>query len=195
MRDFKVVFVGCSGSGKTSAISCVSEIATVSTDVTNTDLENYDKEVTTVGLDYGEVTVPGQTNLLRLYGTPGQERFSYMWDILGKGTVGIVFLSDNSCRDPFGELKCYLNAFHPHLAQGNSVAVLGIVKADLAPYPDRNSYEQLLRDMGFSFPVVNVDARDSTSVMLLLKILSRHLEKTFDSNNEATTPCPNPMRG
>lgn len=185
MRDFKVMFVGCSGSGKTSAIASVSEISTVSTDVTNTDLANYDKEVTTVGLDYGEVTLPGQSNLLRLYGTPGQERFSFMWDILGKGTVGLVFLADNSRSDPFGELKSYLNAFRSHLVKGTSVAVLGIVKTDLAPYPDKNSYEQLLRDMGFSFPVINVDARDPTSVMLLLKIMSRHLEKSIDHQDEA----------
>lgn len=185
MRDFKVMFVGCSGSGKTTAIASVSEISTVTTDVTNTDLANYNKEVTTVGLDYGEVTLPGQTNLLRLYGTPGQERFSFMWDILGKGTVGIIFLSDNSRSDPFGELKSYLNAFHSRLTEGNSVAILGIVKTDLAPYPDKNSYQQLLRDMGLSLPVINVDARDPASVMLLLRVMSRHLERAIDNHDEA----------
>ncbi|AKG69853.1 ATP-binding protein [Serratia fonticola] len=188
MRDFKVMFVGCSGSGKTAAIAAVSEVSTVSTDVTNSDRVNYDKEATTVGLDYGEVTLPGQTNLLRLYGTPGQDRFSFMWEILGKGSVGIVFLSDNSRNDPLGEIRKYLNAFKTQLAKRDTVAVLGIVKTDIAPYPDKNDYEQLLHDMGLSIPIINVDARDPANVLLLLRVMSRHLEKSINTHEEEIKP-------
>ncbi|CBG90848.1 GTP-binding protein [Citrobacter rodentium] len=185
MRDFKVMFVGCSGSGKTTAITSVSEISTVTTDVTNSDRANYNKEVTTVGLDYGEVTLLGQDNILRLYGTPGQERFSFMWDILGKGTVGIIFLADNSRPDPLGEIRSYLNTFQPLFDKGNSVAIVGIVKTDIAPYPDKNSYEQLLRDMGLSLSVITVDARNPTSVLLLLRIMSRQLERSIINHQGA----------
>lgn len=184
MKDYKVMFIGCSGSGKTSAILSVSEIEPILTDVINTDRGNYPKDVTTVGLDYGEVTLPGQRNgKMRLYGTPGQPRFSFMWDILGRGTIGIILLADNSRSDPIAETRCYLSAFKEKLRDRAGVGILGIVKADIHPYPDKEAYQRLLREMEIEIPVVTVDARDRGSVLLMLKILSRHLQKNISQGD------------
>ncbi|HVJ62348.1 MAG TPA: hypothetical protein VM555_06505, partial [Tahibacter sp.] len=80
--EFKIVFTGPMGVGKTTAIAAISDEAPVSTDVFNTDREAFDKALTTAGLDYGHIALDDGT-AVRLYGTPGQARFRFMWDILG----------------------------------------------------------------------------------------------------------------
>ncbi|EPR2967475.1 GTP-binding protein [Raoultella ornithinolytica] len=110
MKDYKVILVGRSGSGKTTAIRSVSEINVVSTDVLASDRVDSEKETTTVGFDYGELTIPGGQNRMRLYGTPGQERFTFMRDILERGSVGILLLADNHRPDPLAETRSWLRA-------------------------------------------------------------------------------------
>ena len=75
MQRLKIVFSGPMGAGKTQAISSLSDIPVVSTEVMNTDLDTNAKLLTTVGMDYGELTVDGGASI-GLYGTPGQERLS-----------------------------------------------------------------------------------------------------------------------
>lgn len=138
MQDYKVLLVGSSGSGKTTAISTISEIDVVNTDVHNTDCENLNKEMTTVGLDYGEITFPQlQGGKLRLYGAPGQQRFSFIWQTLATGAAGIVLLADNSRPDPLAELKYYLECFSTLLSETNKPVLLGIVKTDISASPDK----------------------------------------------------------
>ena len=80
MSELKILISGTTGAGKTTAIRAVSEIAPVSTDVRNTDAA-VDKALTTAGMDYGELTLDNGEKLY-LYGTPVQERFDFMWNIL-----------------------------------------------------------------------------------------------------------------
>jgi len=72
MKEHKIIFTGTMGAGKTTAIAAVSEIPPIVTDVTNND-KSVDKAVTTVGFDYGLLTLENGDRI-RLYGTPGQER-------------------------------------------------------------------------------------------------------------------------
>ncbi|MEZ5672763.1 MAG: ATP/GTP-binding protein [Thiotrichaceae bacterium] len=63
------------------------------------DQQSSRKETITVAMDYGELTSDdGQK--LRIYGTPGQQRFDYMWKILIKGALGLIILVDNAGSDP-----------------------------------------------------------------------------------------------
>ena len=75
-REYKLVFAGSMGAGKTTAIGAISEIPPVRTDVANSDLATFAKATTTAAMDYGEVTLDGGDKL-RLYGTPGQARFDF----------------------------------------------------------------------------------------------------------------------
>ena len=109
MIEHKILFSGTMGAGKTTAIAAVSEIGPLSTDVRNTD-ESVAKATTTVGLDYGELTLDNGERL-RLYGTPGQPRFAFMWDILARGALGLVILIDNSRPDPLADLDVYLDGY------------------------------------------------------------------------------------
>lgn len=178
MQDYKILVVGSSGSGKTTAISTISEIDVVNTDVFNSDYKNLNKEMTTVGLDYGEVTFPAlQGGKLRLYGAPGQQRFSFVWQALASGVAGIVLLADNSQEDPLGELQYYLQSFKMLLSGTKKNVLLGIVKTDISPVPDKAAYQQLLETFGVNAPVVILDAREYESVQTMLLILSEQLLK------------------
>ena len=88
MSEYKIVFTGTVGAGKTTAIAAISESRPVVTDVPNTD-GSVAKQLTTVGLDFGMVTLEGGQRL-RLFGTPGQARFDFLWAILARNALGLV---------------------------------------------------------------------------------------------------------
>ena len=93
MTEYKIVFTGSMGAGKTTAIGAVSETPPIVTDVTNTDA-SHAKERTTVGLDFGQFTLDNGDRV-RMFGTPGQSRFDFLWKILSKNAIGMIILADN----------------------------------------------------------------------------------------------------
>ncbi len=109
-NEFKILFTGPMGAGKTTAITQLSDQDCVSTDVVNTDLEQCDKEMTTAGLDYGYISLPDGSGV-RLYGTPGQERFQFMWPILATNAAGVILLLNGEHPDLEEHLELYTNAF------------------------------------------------------------------------------------
>ncbi len=172
-REYKLIFTGSMGVGKTTAIAAISEIAPVSTDVQNSDLATSNKATTTTALDYGEVTLDGGDKL-RLYGTPGQARFDFMWKILGVGALGVVILVDNSRPDPVADLREYLHAF-TEIVHG-SRAVIGIGRTDTHEYPAIDDYHAAIASLGLPIPVLSVDVRRREDVLLLLDILFHQIE-------------------
>lgn len=95
---FKVVVTGPVGAGKTTFINTISEVRTVATEAAISDgIELADKSTTTVGIDFGQLSLSGGLELF-LFGTPGQERFSFMWDIVSEGMLGVIVLVD--CQRP-----------------------------------------------------------------------------------------------
>jgi uncharacterized protein len=180
-REYKIIFVGSMGSGKTTAIRNISDAAPVSTDVDNSARGEFDKATTTVAMDYGEVALPdGDT--LRLYGTPGQARFDFMWKILGRGALGFVFLVDNSRPDPCGDLKSYLDAFAELLPE--AVTVIGIGRTETHPEPPLESYYALLAARQLNVPVFAVDVRKREDVLLMLDTLFHQIEATRPAEME-----------
>jgi signal recognition particle receptor subunit beta len=171
--EYKIVFVGSMGSGKTTAIRNISDSAPVSTDVDNSARAEFDKATTTVAMDYGEVALPGG-DVLRLYGTPGQARFDFMWKILGRGALGFVFLVDNSRPDPSQDLKDYLGAFDDVLRE--AVAVIGVGRTETHPTPPLDTYRELLGARRLHVPMFAVDVRKREDVLLLLDTLFHQIE-------------------
>jgi uncharacterized protein len=93
---FKLVITGSVNSGKTSFIRTISEIDPITTDEYATEVDVAAvKTYTTVAMDYGRRTIDDGI-VLNLYGTPGQERFYFMWDILVEGAFGAIFLADST---------------------------------------------------------------------------------------------------
>lgn len=170
--EHKILFTGVAGAGKTTAITAVSEIPPMSTDVKNSDL-SLGKETTTVGLDFGELTLEGGDKL-RLYGTPGQARFDFMWQILARGALGIIILVDNRRPDPLADLDIYLSSFKTLIEETACVVAVG--RTDTHPSPDLEVFSAHLQTRGVLCPVLPIDVRDSAQVMQILELLMLQLE-------------------
>ncbi|MDD5272561.1 MAG: ATP/GTP-binding protein [Methylovulum sp.] len=170
----KIVFTGCVGAGKSTAITTISEKSVISTEVKPSEASVIKrKPTTTVAMDYGELTLEGGDKL-HLYGTPGQRRFEFMTDLLTKGALGLIVLIDNTHEDPLDELDYYLNLNHSFLLQ--RPAVIGVTHYDQTIQPSIDDYYDALAERGDPWPVVRADARSLADVKLLLNTLLAILE-------------------
>ena len=102
-RSLKIVVTGPFNAGKTRFIKTISEIDVVSTERRISHREKGMKAQTTVAMDYGRVTL--DESVLHLYGTPGQIRFEFMWEILMREMSGYVMLVDAADADSFPSLR------------------------------------------------------------------------------------------
>jgi signal recognition particle receptor subunit beta len=168
MSHYKIIFTGPVGAGKTTAIASISDLPPVTTDEAATDMTLRRKSATTVALDYGVMRLEGGERL-HLYGTPGQERFDFMWDILTEGGIGLVLLLDNTRDDPFRDLRFFLDAFKGFI-DSTSVAI-GVTQMDLSPTPHLEEYHEQLKGSGLKPPLFAVDARQRDDVSLLVQAL------------------------
>ncbi|MEW6646693.1 MAG: ATP/GTP-binding protein [Pseudomonadota bacterium] len=166
--EHKIIFTGPVGAGKTTAIGTISDIPVVSTEAAATDDTALRKANTTVAMDYGVLHLDGGAKV-HLYGTPGQERFSFMWDILTVGGIGLVLLIDNGRDDPLADLEFYLKAF-ARFIEKNAV-VIGITRMDSKPRPGLYSFHTKLAELQVRAPVFEVDARSRDDVRQLLLAL------------------------
>lgn len=168
MNNHKIIFTGPVGAGKTTAITSLSDIPLVQTEEAASDMTRELKEATTVAMDYGMMKLP-QGERIHLYGTPGQERFNFMWDILTEGGIGLILLVDNSRPDPFRDMQFFLQAFRDFIADGK--VAIGITRMDSHATPSVDDYHQQLRDEALTPPIFSVDARDKRDVALLVESL------------------------
>ena len=108
-KSFKIVVTGPFGAGKSRFIKTISEIDVISTERRITHREKGVKRETTVAMDYGRVTL--NSDALHLYGTPGQVRFEFMWDILSREMAGFVMLVDATAPDSFYHARELIDGF------------------------------------------------------------------------------------
>jgi small GTP-binding protein len=113
MQTVKMVVTGPFNSGKTAFIQSVSEIDVVSTERKISSEEERIKETTTVAMDFGRITVDDDL-VLYLFGTPGQKRFDFMWEILSEGMLGFVVMVDSARPETFREARGILQTFRAY---------------------------------------------------------------------------------
>lgn len=163
MQSVKVVVTGPFNAGKTTFIKAVSEIAVLSTERQISEAADEGSGETTVAMDFGRITVSEEV-VLYLFGTPGQERFSFMWETLSEGMLGFVLLVDADDEKSFEDAKTMIGFFKdvsdvPYVVAGNKVA------AD-----DSETLTQLRQtlDLDDHVPLLPVDAREKDSVKAVL---------------------------
>ncbi len=113
MQTVKMVVTGPFNSGKTEFIQTVSEIDVVSTERKISAEAEKVKESTTVAMDFGRITVDDEL-VLYLFGTPGQKRFDFMWEILSEGMLGFIVMIDSTRPETFREARTILETFRAY---------------------------------------------------------------------------------
>ena len=113
MQTVKMVVTGPFNAGKTVFIQTVSEIDVVATErKISTEAERI-KDQTTVAMDFGRITVDDEL-VLYLFGTPGQKRFDFMWEILSEGMLGFIVMVDSTRPETFREARSILETFRAY---------------------------------------------------------------------------------
>ena len=172
----KIVITGPFAAGKTTLIRTISEITVLSTEKGITDDTKSTKSDTTVAMDFGRITIDRDL-VLYLFGTPGQDRFDFMWEILGEGMLGYVVLVDASRPESFNEAAHIVQAFRK---MAHVPYVVGVNRAeDLDEVEERRIRDAL--DLEPHIPVVPCDATDRESVKSVLLALLYAVLETIDS--------------
>lgn len=181
----KIVFAGPVGSGKTTAIGSVSDILVVGTEAKASDEVAQRKTSTTVAMDYGILNLDGGQKV-HLYGTPGQDRFDFMWEILGEGAMGFVILIDSARPDPLADLEVYLKAFSKSITKCGDAAVIGVTRTELNPEVDLlDLFNERLSALKLNIPVFEVDGRKREDVKQMLLALLTLLDPSTSRHSVA----------
>ncbi|MFD3683660.1 ATP/GTP-binding protein [Nocardiopsis sp. NPDC058631] len=168
----KIVVAGGFGAGKTTLVSALSEVEALHTEEVMTsesvgvdDLEGVEgKSTTTVALDFGRITLDAST-VVYLFGTPGQRRFSFMWEELTEGALGAVVVADTRrLADSFDAIDFFESRGLPFVVAVNCFDGQRTHRADDV---------RVALDLEERVPLLLCDARDRESVKeVLLELVS-----------------------
>ena len=167
-NTYKLIIAGPVGAGKTAAIRSLSDKGVVTTEEVASDDVSKMKKTTTVAMDYGVMKLDSGEQV-RLYGTPGQRRFDFMWEILSENALGLVLLLNAQEPDPVADLDYYLDSFQP-LIKGSAL-VVGVTHAENAPWDLHQKLSEFLINKGVAANVTMVDAREREAMRQLVRSL------------------------
>jgi uncharacterized protein len=168
-HPLKIVISGPVGAGKTTFIESISQTPVISTDEMAS--EAIGKPLTTVAMDFGSLTIEGVE--IFLFGTPGQERFDYMWQVLSEGSLGLILLLAGDRPEDFFKARKIMETITSRLPLP---LVIGVTRLDMpkvwAP-EDIAAFFQ--RDPRL---VIGLDAREPGSCLAVLASLLEIIVET-----------------
>jgi signal recognition particle receptor subunit beta len=168
----KILIAGGFGAGKTTLVGSVSEIRPLQTEEVLTGVSDDDtsgverKHTTTVAMDFGRITITDDLQVY-LFGTPGQDRFWFLWDELALGALGAVVLADTRrLADCFPSVDYFERRGTPFVVAVNCF--------DGQQHHGADAVRRAL-DLDDDVPVVLCDARDRLSCKQVLIELVEHV--------------------
>ena len=185
----KIVVSGPFGVGKTTLIGAISEITPLRTEApmtaASTTVDDREflpkKSTTTVALDFGRVTI-SETLRLFLFGTPGQDRFQFMWDDLVDGALGAVIIADTRrLEDCYKAIDYYEGRRVPFIVAVNQFAD-----------GPRHRLDQVRSALNIEdhIPLIRFDARDRESVKeVMIRLLDMLLARSRDADAVTEPPA------
>lgn len=179
MKTMRSVIAGTVGAGKSTFVRTLSEIEVVNTDRTASDDTLVLKPETTVALDFGRLALSPNMNL-HIYGTPGQARFDFMWDLLIQNAHTYILLVAAHRPNEFHYAREIISFINQRV---QIPMLIGLTHMDC---PGALASEDILMTLGYNMhekncpPIVNVNPKDRTSVIEALLILMALLIESSD---------------
>ena len=170
---YKIIVAGPVGAGKTTAVNSLTDDNAFMTDAAVSDeVTKKRKSSTTVGMDFGVVRLNANDEAY-VYGTPGQQRFNFMWEILSEGAHGLILLFDNTRNYPLRDLKYFTESFADLIA--SKPLVIGVTRSDVSGEIPLEAYQQWLKALNLNATVHFVDARKKSDIEQLVHLLAKKI--------------------